>query len=202
MSDKAALRLQARRRLAEVHPDQRKVWGELIADGLWSLPETRTARTILLYASLPEEVPTDAIAARARVGGQAVVYPRCLPEGREMTLHPVVSEEELTTIGRFGIREPASHCPTTDLSDVDLAVIPGLAWDRSGNRLGRGAGYYDRLLASPAFRAFRCGLFFSIQELPTIPADPWDRPLDAVVTEGGIWRAAAGEGPQGLVGRR
>jgi 5-formyltetrahydrofolate cyclo-ligase len=60
--------------------------------------------------------------------------------------------------------------------------VPGLAWDRAGRRLGRGAGYYDRLFADPAWRGFRCGLFFAAAEAPALPADPWDRPLDAVVT--------------------
>jgi 5-formyltetrahydrofolate cyclo-ligase len=75
-------------------------------------------------------------------------------------------------------------------SEVDVALMPGLAWDRAGNRLGRGAGYYDRLLAHPDWRAFRCGLFFATQEFPALPADPWDQPLQAVVTEREIIRTA------------
>jgi 5-formyltetrahydrofolate cyclo-ligase len=69
---------------------------------------------------------------------------------------------------------------------VDAAVIPGLAWDRAGNRLGRGAGYYDRLLADPEWRGFRCGLFFAIQQVPAVPYDPWDAPMQAIVTESAI----------------
>jgi 5-formyltetrahydrofolate cyclo-ligase len=71
-----------------------------------------------------------------------------------------------------------------------MALIPGLAWDRNGNRLGRGGGYYDRLLAGEEWRAFRCGIFLSVQKLTTIPHDPWDSPLDAVVTEAEIVRFA------------
>jgi 5-formyltetrahydrofolate cyclo-ligase len=66
---------------------------------------------------------------------------------------------------------------------VDAALVPGLAWDRDGRRLGRGAGYYDRLLASPGWRAFRCGVFFAGQEVARVPVEAWDVRLDAVVTE-------------------
>lgn len=172
----------ARARLAVMTPEARARAGEEIARRVWTLPELSSARAVLLYAWLPEEVPTDAIAAEARRRGVVVTYPRCLPETREMVLHRVGSEEEFEA-GSYGLREPAASCPVLSLEEVDVALVPGLAWDRSGRRLGRGAGYYDRLFARPGWRAFRCGLFFASQELPSLPADPWDVPLDAVVTE-------------------
>lgn len=188
MADKSTVRREAKRRLTELTPELRADAAEFILSHVWELPELAAARTILLYASLPEEVPTRAIAAEARSRGIDVVYPRCLPEGREMSLHLVSSPDELLRPGRYGILEPAEHCPTTNLEEIDFAFIPGLAFDRARNRLGRGAGYYDRLLASPAWRAFRCGIFFAIQEFPAIPTDPWDVRLDAVVTEQGVCR--------------
>jgi 5-formyltetrahydrofolate cyclo-ligase len=75
------------------------------------------------------------------------------------------------------------------VEEVDLAFIPGLAWDRGGHRLGRGAGFYDRLLGDPRWRGFRCGLFFAAQEVPRIPFDPWDAQLDAIITEAETWRS-------------
>ncbi|MEX2583173.1 MAG: 5-formyltetrahydrofolate cyclo-ligase [Gemmatimonadota bacterium] len=189
MADKNTLRGEARGRLRSISPEERARFGDAIAERVWTLPEATGARAILLYASLPEEVPTRAIALEAHRHGVAVVYPRCLPEGREMTLHIVSTPDELTSVGRYGIMEPDEQCPTTDVGDIDLAFIPGLAWDSSGHRLGRGAGYYDRMLAAPGWQAFRCGLFFSVQEMPSIPVDPWDVSLDAVVTEVGVRRA-------------
>jgi 5-formyltetrahydrofolate cyclo-ligase len=180
----------ARARLRSLSEAERASAGARIAERVWSVPEIATARTLLLYASLPEEVPTDEIAREAHRRGVVVTYPRCLPATREMALHRLAGLHELRS-GSYGIREPDPACPILDVGEIDAVLVPGLAWDRAGGRLGRGAGYYDRLFARPDFRAFRCGLFFAAQELPRLPTDPWDAPLDAVLTERGLWRTAA-----------
>jgi 5-formyltetrahydrofolate cyclo-ligase len=154
---------------------------------IWAVPEISAARTVLIYSALPREVPTDAIAEAARQRDIQVVYPRCLDAG-ELALHSVRSPGQLLRDERFGIMEPGLDCPIVSVAEIDAALIPGLAWSREGHRLGRGAGYYDRLLASPDWRGFRCGLFLAAQELPGLPADPWDEPLDAVLTEHGLFR--------------
>jgi 5-formyltetrahydrofolate cyclo-ligase len=186
---KSAARAEARIRLRGMTHAERVEAGERIAARVWSVPQISTARAILIYASLPEEVPTDAIAHEALRRGITITYPRCLPETRAMTLHVLKELGELRDAGSYGIREPDLACPRLELRDIDAVLVPGLAWDRRGGRLGRGAGYYDRLFADPDCRAFRCGLFFAIQELEEIPVDPWDRALDAVVTEKEILNA-------------
>lgn len=183
MMDKAEIRREARARLRGLTPEMMKRAGERIATRIWEIPAAAGAKSILLYASLPAEVPTDDIAREARARGIEVVYPRCLEGPREMSLHTVHDEGDLLPDGRWGIREPAAHCPITRPDQIDVAFIPGLAWDGAGNRLGRGAGYYDRLLGDPGWRAVRCGLFFATQEFPVIPTDEWDAPLDLVITE-------------------
>jgi 5-formyltetrahydrofolate cyclo-ligase len=188
---KAELRAEARRRLRALDAQAKAAAEAEIGRRVWMVPEVAAARTLLLFADLPEEVSTDAIAAEALRRGLTVVYPRTLPETRGMTLHRVASLDHLRT-GSYGIREPdVERCPEVAEESIDAALVPGLAWDRGGNRLGRGAGYYDRLFGNPAWRGFRCGIFFSLQEVDEIPAEPWDLPLDAVVTEGEVWR---GEG--------
>jgi 5-formyltetrahydrofolate cyclo-ligase len=185
---KPELRAEARRRLRALGREARTAAEVEIGRRVWSLPEVAAARTLLLFADLPEEVPTDAIAAEALRRGLTVVYPRTLPETRGMTLHRVDSLEHLRT-GSYGIREPeVERCPEIAESSIDVALVPGLAWDRRGSRLGRGAGYYDRLFGNAAWRGFRCGIFFSLQEVDSIPTEPWDLPLDAVVTEREAWR--------------
>jgi 5-formyltetrahydrofolate cyclo-ligase len=179
---KDALRARARAVLRALPPAERAAGQARIEARVWEVPEVAAARTLLLYASLPEEVATDAIADEARRRGITLVYPRCLPQG-VMTLHAVAAPDSLRP-GRFGIREPdADACPVREVGEIDAALIPGLAWDRAGHRLGRGAGYYDRLLAHPGWRGFRCGLFFAAQETPSVPHEPWDVRLNAIVTE-------------------
>jgi 5-formyltetrahydrofolate cyclo-ligase len=184
---KDAARREARARLRALSADERARASGEIARRVWMVPQVAAARTLLLFASLPGEVETDAIAAEAARRGITVTYPRCLPETRELALHAVTEAGHLVP-GAYGIREPdAFVCPLVHAREVDAVLVPGLAWDRAGRRLGRGAGYYDRLFALPHFRAFRCGLFFAAQELDPIPVDPWDAPLDAVVTEAELW---------------
>lgn len=186
---KAKLRAEARARLRAISPEARALSGKQIEEHLWTVPEVSAARSILLFASMPSEVPTDSIAAAARRRGIRVVYPRCLP-GTALALHEVADPDRLIDNGSYGIREPSADCPVTSLDDIDVAFVPGLAWDATGARLGRGAGYYDRLFdgSKSGDGPLRLGLFFGAQRLEAIPMDPWDAPLDVIVSEDGVWR--------------
>jgi 5-formyltetrahydrofolate cyclo-ligase len=187
VSDKELYRRKSRQSLSELDPAIRMKHGAIIADAVWSIPEVAGARRILLFASMPSEVPTAPIAAEARSRGIAVVYPRCLPSSREMTLHAVEADDHLV-IGSHGLLEPPVGCEPVDIASIDAAFVPGLAWDRTGGRLGRGAGYYDRFLSHPRWRGARIGLYFAAQEIPEVPMDDWDVPLDVIVTETEIVR--------------
>lgn len=185
---KDQVRREMRARLTTFGAAERAKAGTAIAQRVWELPEVATAQVMMLFASLPNEVPTDAIAQEAWRRGVSLVYPRTEAEPRGLILHRVRSLSELRP-GRYGIREPdAQLCATVRPQEVDLVLMPGLAWDRSGARLGQGGGYYDRLLAATGWRATRCGLFFALQEVWRVPTDPWDARLDAVVTECEVWR--------------
>jgi 5-formyltetrahydrofolate cyclo-ligase len=185
------VRREARRRMRDLLPSERAAAETEIARLVWTVPEVAAARTLLLYAHLPDEVSTDAIALEALTRGVHVVFPRVLPDTRALDLHTVAEPSSLR-IGAYGIREPdPERCARVPIEAVDAVLVPGLAWDRRGGRLGRGAGYYDRLFTLPEWRGFRCGVFYSTQEVPSVPTDPWDVPLQAVVTEGGIVRSGA-----------
>lgn len=185
---KDELRAAARERLRGITATARDRAAAAMERNVWTVPEIAGARALLVYASLPSEAPTDAIAREARRRGIVVTYPRCLEETREMVIHRVDSGDELAGDGAYGIREPLLECPLVRLEEIDAALVPGLAWDGAGGRLGRGAGYYDRLFSDPRWRGFRCGLFFSAQEVDAVPTDPWDVPLNAVVTESAVHR--------------
>ena len=85
--------------------------------------------------------------------------------------------------GRYGILEPPAGTREIPISNLDLVLVPGLAFDTAGHRLGRGAGFYDRFLADPNLRAVTCGVGFEAQLLDNVPIDQWDIPLQAVATE-------------------
>ena len=187
MLTKAELRREALARLRGISPAEREAAAAEIARRAWQLPEISGAGCLLLYASLPEEAATDGIAREALRRGIALAYPRTGPDGR-MELHRVPDPEQLR-MGRWRIREPDPEIhPELSFGAVDVALVPGLAWDRTGARLGRGGGFYDRLLGAPGWTGFVCGLFFALQEVSAVPTEPWDRPLDAVVTERECWR--------------
>ncbi len=198
---KESARREARERLAASIEGEREKAGAAIASAVWRIPEVAAARRILLYASTLYEVPTDEIANEARRRGIELVYPRCLPRSLDMTVHLVESLDQLLEGGSYGIREPAPQCESVSVSSIDLAFVPGLGWDRRGHRLGRGAGYYDRFFADSQWRGLRVGLFYAFQEFPRLPEDPWDMPLDMIVTEREFVRPATGDGrPEGSEG--
>lgn len=143
---------------------------------------------VALYAGMPGEVGTRVIAESVRAEGGLVYYPRILPDG-EMSFFLVEGEGTLVR-DRFGIPAPDGK-PERRCKDegFDLVVVPGLAFDARGNRLGRGAGYYDRFLARPVSKEV-VGLAFSWQIVSEVPHDPWDVPMDGVVTEEGVIRTS------------
>jgi 5-formyltetrahydrofolate cyclo-ligase len=136
---------------------------------------------IALYAAQPREVDVGALDSLAHALGKRVYYPRV--EGdvlrfRQGTLGSLV-------LGAHGIREPGDHAPVLDPAEGDLVcIVPGLAFDREGNRLGSGAGYYDRFLAGA--RGTWLGVGPRCCLVDALPCDSWDVRMHAVVTEEGV----------------
>jgi len=103
-----------------------------------------------------------------------------------------MSPKSLWISGSYGIREPdPGSWDRASLSEVDLALIPGLAFDSKGGRLGRGKGFYDRLLGHPEFRGIKVGLAWDWQIVAEVPCDSDDIPMDFVVTPGKILQAGS-----------
>jgi 5-formyltetrahydrofolate cyclo-ligase len=90
---------------------------------------------------------------------------------------------------RNNIREPVPECPEVPPAELDLILVPGLGFDRSGRRLGRGGGFYDRFLAEPSLRAIRCGVLFDAQLVDQVPAEPHDILVDYLATPSQLWKA-------------
>lgn len=138
-------------------------------------PAFRAAHIILLYYSLKDEVDThDFVWKWSRE--KLILLPVVV--GNELELRVYTGPQDLT-IGAYGIEEPIGEL-FTDYAAIEFAVIPGVAFDAAGNRLGRGKGYYDRLL--PHLQAFKAGICFPFQLVEEVPAEPFDIRMDAVIT--------------------
>ncbi len=184
--DKQALRKDLRRARSALLPAERAAASLAASQRLLALPELRSAGTVLLYAALPDEADPDHVRAVLFEAGARVLLPRVV--GEELHLAQTHPDRALT-IGAFGIREPDG--PPIEPDQVDLAVLPGVAFDHAGGRLGQGGGFYDRLLPRLRPDAVLVGFGFACQLVPRVPQDPHDQRVDVVVTDATTHRAHA-----------
>jgi 5-formyltetrahydrofolate cyclo-ligase len=137
-------------------------------------------RAALAYAALPDEVDVSPLVGRLRASGVRIAYPRACGAG-EMTLHWVDDEAALTP-GYCGILEPPVGAARAAPDEFDLVLVPGVAFDESCCRLGRGGGFYDRLLPQVGPGALVVGIAFDEQVVGAVPREPHDALVDVVVT--------------------
>jgi 5-formyltetrahydrofolate cyclo-ligase len=142
-------------------------------------PAWRTARVVAGFVAVRGEIGVAGVLAAARARGLAVALPRVA--GPELVFHRWAGEALVTS--RFGIPEPPPELPVVDRAALDVLLVPGLAFDRAGNRLGYGGGFYDRVLAGP--RGLAVGVAWGFQVVDAVPCDPWDQRVDALLTEAG-----------------
>jgi len=157
---------------------------------LCSLERYRDARAVVLYAAKDNEVLTESILADALAAGRTVYYPRLDLTRDRLRLVRVFDSSELRS-GAYGIREPIG-CDTLEARALEDALIcvPGLGFSPSGQRLGRGGGHYDRLIAQMGPAVITIGLAYSFQLLERLPQHPHDQRLHYVITESAVHEAA------------
>jgi len=154
----------------------------LIQARVLQFTEYLSARSVVLYASIQNEVMTEEIRDHALKHGKRIFYPK-LGGGAAMELVRVKSVRELVP-GLLGIPEPSGEEPFPDGCQDELFVfVPGLAFDLSGNRLGRGKGWYDRLLEKLGKKATAVGLAYDFQIVDQVPLEPWDKAVAYIFTE-------------------
>ncbi len=179
MTSKALLRREIDQKRHSLAPEWIKDASQRIVDRLLTLQAFREAKSIALYKAIGGEVDLDAL------------FPVCWEQGKRTAIpvfnagEDIYELAEITTathftVGNYGIREPVSPTLVSG-STIDLMVVPGVAFDHAGNRLGRGGGYYDRLLKD--FAGISVAVAFDLQICPQIPCDSHDIPVGAVVTE-------------------
>jgi len=178
---KKAMRRDVTARILAVDPAARRAEEGALAARFATLPGLDRAATVLLYASaFPEEIDTRPMLARALALGKRLVCPRVDRPSRRLRLHEVIDPAVDLIPGVRGIPEPGPDCPEVEPSEIDWVLVPGLAFDRRGYRLGRGAGHYDRLLPTlrPGVPAW--ALILEAQWVPEVPTEPHDRPISGV----------------------
>ena len=183
MEAKAALRAAMLARRDALAPEVLRAGSAAIAMHLQRLAAWQSARCISSYLAIGSEVRTQELIEHALARGVTVALPRTHKTERRLTLHRVDDLHSLQR-GRFGLLEPPATAPEIDPAEIELFVVPGVAFDARGNRLGYGAGYYDHLLAASQGR--RVALAFSEQLALHVPADAHDCPVELLVTEQGV----------------
>ncbi|NTW69367.1 MAG: 5-formyltetrahydrofolate cyclo-ligase [Chlorobiaceae bacterium] len=186
---KRALRAFMTARRGELSDESRRIMSEAVAARVLSLPEVIDARLIALYIPIPaySEVSTLPLLDAFTLQGKRIA----VPVVQEQDLCSAVYRKgESLKAAAFGQPEP-SEVVKADEQILDVVLLPLLAFDRRGYRLGYGKGFYDRYLyrlAQEGIRPFCIGVAFSLQLIDALPLEPWDEPLDCVVHEKGVFR--------------
>jgi 5-formyltetrahydrofolate cyclo-ligase len=167
-------------------PGQRTAKSRKIEERLFSLPEFKSARIVLFFASFRSEVDTIPMIRRALASGKRVVLPKV--KGKELELFEIKNVDSDVSPGAWGIPEPRESA-LVKLDELDVIIVPGAAFDERGNRLGYGAGFYDKLLSE--FKKPTVAIAFEQQIVPMILADPHDVPVKKIVTEKRIIEASS-----------
>ncbi len=184
---KTTIREQAHAaRKAQLNKDE---VSQTIVDRFMQLPEYQQARTVMFYVDVRTEVRTRQALPAAIASGKRIVIPYC--EDGELELFHLESMDELE-LGMYRILEPKAElrgipAKKTPVEELDLVMVPGVAFDRRGGRTGHGKGYYDKLLEHALSKTPLIALAFECQLFPEIPMQDHDIFMDKVVTEAAIY---------------
>lgn len=165
----------------------REAFSARICASLLALPSFQAARSVAAYMSIGSEYLTREFVERVLALGKTLLLPRVNPETRRLSLHAVSDLTRDVTPGTWEILEPRQSIPAADLSRVDWILVPGLAFTRQGDRLGYGAGYYDRLIADIKHRPALVAGAFGVQIVDDLPTLPYDCSVDVVITEDAVY---------------
>lgn len=179
LARKATIRRSVLARRARLTPAERAAAARAIGERLAALPEVSAAGVVLGFASFGTEVPTEEIMETVLRAGKRLLLPYV--DGEFLRAAEVRSVAELAP-GYRGIREPAERAPV-GASAAEAIVVPGVAFDPAGHRLGYGGGFYDAFLAGCPRRIPRVGIAFDLQVVDEVPVAARDETVDIVVTE-------------------
>ena len=175
---KSALREIIRTALEKISPAVRLVESLELCERLE--PQLQSAHTILFFAPLPDELDVWPLLEKFSAAKKICALPAFNPATQTYGARIVFNPATDIVTGKFGVREPTADCPEIPLAHFDLALVPGMAFDMAGNRLGRGRGFYDRILA--AVSGVKCGVAHNFQLMQKIPAEAHDAKVNFIFT--------------------
>ena len=175
--EKKRIRKEIRKLKAAVSLDEKNRRSKLILDQVELLSEFKNADTVMLYWAMADEVQTSDFVVKW-AASKRVILP-CV-NGNDLDLRVFRGEEDLVAGENFGIPEPSGEL-FLDYDEIDLILVPGVAFDVDNNRMGRGKAYYDRLLSS--LKAYKLGVCFDFQLLQSVPTDEHDIKMDRIILE-------------------
>lgn len=177
--NKQELRKQLLEQRKNTPQAQQEYVNEMIFQAVTAHPKYLDSDTIFVYYSVNDEIDTHRLIEDALALGKRVCVPKCRPK-HQMDACQILTQNDLTE-ETFGIPEPGAHCEVIHPEEIDLCIIPALACDEKGVRIGYGGGFYDRFLAKTD--AFRMTLCAQSRMLEQLPAEPHDIPCNCIVTD-------------------
>lgn len=183
---KSTLRLQSRAARRAITPEMRESASAAAAREVLELPEMQGVRTVAAYGAMPEEIDATPLIDALWAAGIRVALPRVIDQ-LYVSLHWYAKGDRLCR-GAFGLGEPCADAPAADPEEIDLFIVPGVAFDAACNRLGMGAGYYDRLLGGLARDVPVVGIAYDEQVVRQVPCSEHDRPMDVLCTPTCVYR--------------
>lgn len=177
---KRALRRELQGRRRAIPPEERAAASAALCEVVRRSVPWQQAKQVLLFAPLPDEPDVFPLLEEALTSGRRLALPRFSSVLGAYEVAEVRSLDSDLHVGAFGIREPRPDCPLFPSKPLDLTLLPGVAFDHDGHRLGRGKGYYDRLL--PGLGGGFCGVAMDWQVLPSIPAGLYDKAVNWIAT--------------------
>ncbi len=181
---KSQMRSAMKMALAAMGDEDRRGRSDEICAQIERLDVYRDASTIMMYAAMPGEVDLDGLMRSALESGKRVCVPRVDWDASAMVPAAIANLDSDLVVGRYGVRSAGGNCVEIPVSGLELVLVPGLAFDRDGGRLGRGGGFYDRLLGGD----IGCpviGVCFACQVVGCVASESHDCAVDRVVCEDG-----------------
>jgi len=184
---KRAVRNQVKLALAAMNSTDAQDAGKTACRRLTQLPEFVQSRSIMAYLPIVGEIDITPVILGAWQAGKTVLVPKVSWDKKHMVAVELHSLEAGLVKTRGQLREPEDGALWPE-EDIEFVIVPALAFDLQGHRLGRGGGFYDRFFAQPHVHAVRCGLAYHLQVLPDLPRHSHDQPVDILVTDQGVVR--------------